>query len=174
MKNSKILVAGFVILAAVSHAMAEPGTMDSLKEESSKISSIDMDKNAPEAGKILDGFYNGSAVKKTDAAPVVRLGKDSDRTLAQAEREICNAKPAKIVEIASKVPPLATAAGKTPDADNRRIPAGKSPALTDTETLMSQNKSWGDDLNTVSDYVVDTFKDRTQAKPQQGMGAVRG
>lgn len=107
-KGSEIatgILAVMFSFGAAAYAI-EADMMGNLAETSGKISSIDMDKNFGEAGRVLDGFYSGMTVKKEASPAVVSLGAGSQRTPAQAEEEVCNANPSKIGRLASKVPAL--------------------------------------------------------------------
>jgi len=167
MKNSKILAAVLVVLAA-SCARAEGGMMGNLTVTRDKISSIDINKNAADAGKVLDGFYSGAAAKKEkEASASVVYFEAPKRTLAQAEKEVCNAKAAKITKLASKVPALAPAAG-----------GGAGGKKIDAQALLSQDKSWADDLHTVINdgpaYIKDNIQAKLDSQPTTGTSSIRG
>ena len=167
MKKNNILIAVLAVLVSVSCARAEGGTVGNLAETSSKISSIDMNKNAGEAGKVLDGFFSGAAAKKEkEASSSVVYMEAAKRTLAQAEKEVCNAKAAKIGKLAAKVPALAPAAG---GAVGKKI---------DVQALLNQDKSWTDDLHTVINdgpaYIKDNIQAKLDSQPTTGASSSRG
>lgn len=114
---SRIL--GMLLLCANAAYATEAAIIGNLTETSDKISSIDMGKNFSEAGNALNTFYTGAKDKVESASPTVYMKTSSpQRTLAQAEKELCNAKSAKIKVLPSKVAPLG----------NETIPARNSKA----------------------------------------------
>jgi len=149
-------ILGMLFLCGTAAQATEVDTMGNLTETSSKISSIDMNNNFSDAGRLLDGFYSGLAAKK-DLAPEVYAGAGSQRTLIQAEKEMCNAKAAKIGDLASKVPPLA------PGDDNKRgnngIPAGAGLLASGVVALAIASRkkgyfsNYGEDVHTVVDFI---------------------
>lgn len=96
---------GIWFLCGIAAYATEVDTMGNLTDTSAKISSIDMDKNPDDTGKILDVFYTGAKTKEETSSPVVFAGTGNRETSQQEEKEVCNAKPSKI-SLAGKVPPL--------------------------------------------------------------------
>ena len=160
MKKSNILAAGLTVIAACAFGAtayaAETGTMGNLTETSSKISSIDMEKNLGEAGKVLDGFYSGAKGKKEMSAAPVAL-EASNRTISQAEKEVCNAKPSKIV-LSGKVPPLSAGTDRS-DTPKKDLPIGSGLLAAGAVTLALAGKkkgyfsNYGEDAHTVWNYI---------------------
>lgn len=115
-----------------------------------------MDKTPGEAGKVLDGFYSGVKAKKDPSSSAVSLQTGS-RTMAQAEKEVCNAKPSKIV-LSAKVPPLGSGAGKSDSKENGLLSgAGLLVAGVVALALAGKKKgyfsNYGEDAQTVWNYV---------------------
>ncbi|MBI5744240.1 MAG: hypothetical protein HY952_06805 [Elusimicrobia bacterium] len=169
MKKSNILAAGLTavavcVLSAAAFA-AETDIMGNLTKTSDKISSIDMDKNLGEAGKVLDGFYSG-VKEKTDASSSAVSLETGSRTLAQAEKEVCNAKPSKIV-LSAKVPPLGSGTGRS-DPKEKGLPGGSGLLIAGGVALALAGKkkgyfsNYGDNVDTVWNAVqhpIDTYND---------------
>jgi len=139
-----------VTLAAVSAARAEGGTMGNLAETSDKISSIDMNKDAGTAGKILDGIYSGIKSNKDMEFPPV-YADASAGSAASRGKDICNAKPSKII-LAGKVPALGPSSGKT-NPEKKSLPVGAGALAAGLLTLgvsrRTKSSSYSDDLSTV-------------------------
>lgn len=132
MKSNTIMTAAFgIICGAVLYAGAEDGgnkmALGGLTETNEMISSINMKENFGEAGKILDRFYSGADKKGGSPSPAgyVETG-GSLRTLAQAEKELCNAESHKISGRASKVPALASGSGSVRENGNRSDAVAKT------------------------------------------------
>lgn len=139
MKNSKIAIAVMVVFAGASAAMAAEGTLAGLSGAGEKISAVDMDKNFNKAGEILDGFFSGSTARR-NSEPVASAGgsASSEAGLAsnihgQTAKDLCNAEPARKAKLASAVKQL--------------------PGISARKDIAAQTKGWGDDFNTVVDYV---------------------
>lgn len=115
-----------------------------------------MDKNFGEAGKVLDGFYSGVAAKKESFSPTVSL-KTGSRSLAQAEKEVCNAK-ASIIVLSAKVPPLESGTGKS-NSKERGLPSGSGMLAAGGLALALASKkkgyfsNYGEDAHTVWNYI---------------------
>lgn len=156
MRSNNILIAVFAILSVASVATAgtaaEPGTIATLSETSDKISSIDMDKNFGETGNILTNFYSGSKARGESGSSVVYAEPgNSQKTPGTTEKEICNAKPSKII-LAGKVPPLHSSSGKT-GSEEKGLPVGAGALAAGLITLgvagRTKGRDYGDDLSTV-------------------------
>ena len=158
MRKEKITIALLAtIMAAASVARAESDTMGNLAETSDKISSIDMNKNFGEAGNILDGFYNGSKEKgKSDSSVVYAEQGNTQKVSGLTEKEMCNAKPVKIV-LSAKVPPLKYNPGRSSDAKGALFGAGVLAAGAVALGLVGRKKGYfsnsPEDLETVWDYI---------------------
>lgn len=141
MKNNKIAIAVMVVFAGASAAMAAEGTLSGLSSAGEKISSVDMDKNFNKAGEILDGFFTGSTAKRnSEPTEAVRgsatLSAEAGmarNVYGQTAKDLYTAAPAKKAKLASAVKQLPGAAAR--------------------KDLAGQTKGWGDDFNTVVDYV---------------------
>lgn len=112
MKSNTIMTAAIgIICGVILCAGAEEGggnvVMGGLTETNEMMSSINMKEDFGAAGKILDRFYSGADEKGGAPSPAgyVETG-NAQRTLAQAEKELCNAESYKISGHASKVPAL--------------------------------------------------------------------
>lgn len=155
--------------AQLTHA-SETTSIGNLTETSGKISSIDMNKNLGEAGKVLDGFYNGVKAKKDLSSSAVYL-EPGNRTLAQAEKEICNAQPSKIV-LSAKVPPLKSG-NEAPSPKEDEVPLGTGILAAGVVAVGLAGRKKGyfrnylEDLETVWDYVTgnDDSTDSTPTTP---------
>lgn len=167
------MIAVFAVIAVgafgAAAIAAEADIMGNLTETSGKISSIDMDKNSGEAGKVLDGFYSGVKAKKDSSSSAVAL-EAGTRTLAQAEKEVCNAKPSKLV-LSAKVPPLESGTGKS-DPKEKGLPSGSGLLVAGGAALALAGKkkgyfsNYGDDVDTVWNAIqhpVDTYNDFNDA-----------
>ena len=105
---------------------------------------------------MLDGFYSGVKTKKDSSSSAVALEAGS-RTLAQAEKEVCSAKPSKIV-LSAKVPPLESGTGKS-DPKGKGLPSGSGLLVAGGVALALAGKkkgyfsNYGEDAQTVWDYV---------------------
>lgn len=157
MRKSKIAIAVFsVIMAATSAAKAEGDTMENLAETSDKISSIDMNKNLGAAGNILDGFYNGSKEKrKSDSSLVYAKQGNIQRAPNLTEKEICNAKSAKIA-LPGKVPPLEDNSGSSSNTKDAPFGVGVLAAAVVALGLAVRKKGFGsysEDVHTIWDYI---------------------
>lgn len=150
MKKSNMLMAAFVVLATASAARADGGTMGNLAETSDKISSIDMNKDPGAAGKILDGFYSGIKSKKDVDSSVV-YAESGAAAAAPQGKDICNAKPSKII-LAGKVPALEPTSGKT-GSDKKGLPVGTGALAAGLLTLgisrKTKSSSYSADVSTV-------------------------
>lgn len=179
MNKNNLLAAGFAIIAACSFSSAasaaETDIMGNLTKTSGKILSIDMDKNIGEAGKVLDGFYSGVKAKKDSSSSSVSLEAGS-RTLAQAEKEVCNAKPSKIV-LSAKVPPLQSG-NEAPRSKEDGIPvstgvlAAGAVALGLAGRKKGYFSNYAEDLETVWDFV--TGNDGSSSSTPTTPGAPNG
>lgn len=164
---NKEVKAIFSMLGAVffclqlTHA-SETTSIENLTETSGKISSIDLDKNLSEAGKVLDGFYSGVKANKDSVSSAVAL-EAGTRTLSQAEKEVCTAKPSKII-LSAKVPPIGSGTGKS-DSKEKGLPSGSGLLVAGGVALALAGKkkgyfsNYGEDVQTVWNYVTGSDSD---------------
>ena len=158
MEKSKIAVAVFAVIIAAASVVKAEGTMGNLAETTDKISSIDINKNFGEAGNVLGSFYSGSKAKmEADTSVVYAEHGKSQRTPAQGEKEICNAKPSRIV-LFGKVPPMGASSGKTnPEEKSLPIGAGLLAVGAIAMGLTVRGKgyfsNYSEDANTVWNYI---------------------
>lgn len=142
---------------------SSPATLGNLTGTTEKISSINMEKNFSEAGNVLASFYSGSKAKgNSDSVVYAELG-TSPRSSAKTEKEICNAKPAKII-LAGKVPPLNNTSKDSKKTSSLPLAAGGL-ALGGVSLLAAvsgKKKSYSDDAETVWNAIqhpIDTYND---------------
>ncbi|MBI4803180.1 MAG: hypothetical protein HY796_11725 [Elusimicrobia bacterium] len=136
--------------------------MGNLTKTSGKLSSIDMDKDFGEAGKVLDGFYTGGKTNGESDSPAVYAESAGQRTLAQAEKEVCNAAAMKIGDLSSKIPPLDS--GNDNKQGNSGMPVGAGLLASGAVALAiaGRKKGFWDDVQTVGNAIthpVDTYND---------------
>ena len=162
-KNSKLAAGlfGVAFFFGTAAYATETSTVGNLTETSDKISSIDMNKNLGEAGNVFSAFYSGSKAKgDSSSQPVYVETKGSQRTLAQAEKELCNAKASKIKNLSSKVPPLNSQSSN--DSGRESIPVGALAVGSIVLALAGSRKSFLDSAATVfhaAQHPVDTYND---------------
>jgi len=152
-----------VTLAAASFGAsayaAETDIVGNLTETSDKISSIDMNKNSGEAGKIFNVFYNAAKTKGDSSSRAVYLEtKGLQKTSSRTGKELCNAEPSKIRSLASKVPPL-KAGNESPASKEGGIPGGAGILAAGAIALGLAGRKKGyfsnyeEDAATVWDYI---------------------
>ena len=146
----------------------EPASIGNLTETSVKISEMDMDKDFGEAGRVVDTFYTGATSKKEKESPAVYADASATREATPA-KDICNAKPTKIV-LSGKVPPIQSQSDN--DKHNRNeipIQAGTLAIGAAALALAGRKKgyysNYGEDLDTVTDFLVDLVTSNSNPKP---------
>jgi hypothetical protein len=140
-----------------------------LTETSVKISEIDMNKDFGQAGIILDTFYTGSVMKGKSETPVVYAAKEPARDAETPPSAVCNAKPSKIA-LAGKVPPLQSKGeGSKKTAPEIPVQAGAlaigAAALALSSRKNGYLRNYGEDLDTVTDFLVDLVTSDSNPKP---------
>jgi len=146
----------------------EPASIGNLTETSVKISEMDMDKDFGEAGRVLDTFYTGATSKKEKESPALYADPSTTRG-ATPVKDICNAKPTKIA-LSGKVPPIQSQSDKS--KHNRTeipIQAGALAAGAAALALAGRKKgnfsNYGEDLDIVTDFLVDLVTSDSNPKP---------
>ncbi len=126
-----------------------------------------MNKNFSEAGKVLDTFYTGTKAKGKEESPVV-YANQNPKGQSTPVSDICNAKPSKIV-LLGKVPPLQSVDNNKPTSKELPIGAGALAIGAVTLALSNRKKgyfsNYGEDLDTVTDFVVDLVTSNSNPKP---------
>lgn len=153
----------FTDLEQIQEGTASPATIETLTGTTEKISSINMEKNFSEAGNVLASFYSGSKAKGNSDSAVYAEPKSAQSSSAKTEKEICNAKPSKII-LAGKVPPLNSTSKDSKKTSNLPLAAGGL-ALGGVSILAAvsgKKKSYADDAETVWNAIqhpIDTYND---------------
>lgn len=162
-------ILGAVLLCGPASHAAELTTIGNLTETSVKISEIDMDKDFGKAGNVLDSFYTGTITKGNQESPTVYADNAAPAKPAASAETICNAKPSKIV-LSGKVPPLGSTSEKESSGD-RKLPLGAGALAAGTIALAISGRkkgyfsNYGEDLDTVTDFLVDLVTTEQHPKP---------
>lgn len=159
---------GALLFCGQAICATEPASIGNLTETSVKISEMDIDKDFGKAGMVLDNFYTGSISKQEKESPAVYADASATRGTAPA-KDICNAKPTKIV-LSGKVPPMQSQSDNT-NHNRTEIPiqAGTLAVGAAAIALAGRKKgyfsNYGEDLDTVTDFLVDLVTSDSNPKP---------
>jgi len=155
---------GAVLFCGQAIHAIEPANIGNLTETSVKISQMDMDKDFGKAGRVLDNFYTGAASKKEMGAPAVYADASTTHGTTPA-KDICNAKPAKIV-LSGKVPPIQSQSDSSKHNRNEiPIQAGTLALSAAALALAGRKKGYLEDLDTVTDFLIDLVTSDSNPKP---------
>lgn len=155
---------GVLLFCGQAIYATESASIGNLTETSVKISEMDIDKDFGEAGRVLDSFYTGATSKKEKESPAVYAEASTTRGSTPA-KDICNAKPTKIV-LSGKVPPVQSQSDNS--KHNRTeipIQAGALAAGAAALALAGRKKGYLEDLDTVTDFLVDLVTSNSNPKP---------
>ena len=151
-----------------------PATLENLTGTTERISSINMEKNFSEAGSILASFYSGSKAKDNSDSVVYAGTKSVQSSSAKTEKEICNAKPSKII-LAGKVPMLGQPGTNNSRQEKNDLPATSAGMLAAGALalgLAGRKKgyfsNYGEDCQTVWNYVTGNDNNSGSSSPQSG------
>lgn len=154
----------FPDLEQIQEGASSPATLETLTGTTEKMSSINMEKNFSEAGNVLASFYSGSKAKGNSDSVVYAAPGTAQSSSAKTEKEICNAKPSKII-LAGKVPPLNSTSKDNKKTSNLPLAAGGlvlGGISLLTAAASSKKTSYADDLGTVWNafqHPIDTYND---------------
>lgn len=160
-KKDKALfgIFGVILFCVQSIKANEPTTIENLNATSVKISEIDMNKDFSKAGNVLDNFYTGTISKRGTESSAVYADATTANNTSAPTSNICNAKPSKIT-LSGKVPPIQSKSDSNKRNSTEVPPQTGALAIGAVALALALRKnggtkSYGEDLDTVVDFLVD-------------------